>query len=204
MLSALFFFAAMLMLSPSCGLSDSEGGSQAGSELVAGYEPTQNQKELTDEQLKTIASEIGVSLQQVQDYISTQSASDGSDEVLLRDLLSHFGIPVSGGASSPSGGSSGAASGANYKVPENALPGLFTIDSKGDQVRFSPGLLYWSGSKWKFEENQTDYRAFHTVDCRDCVWIQADSNSKFCTSGFFGRPILKLLRLPIMLIMWNS
>ncbi len=38
-----------------------------------------------------------------------------------------------------------------------ALSGKFTINSNGDQVCFSPGNLYWDGSSFKFETNQTDW-----------------------------------------------
>ena len=55
--------------------------------------------------------------------------------------------------------------GAGYTVtltntlPEGATSGLFTINSNGDQVRFSKGNLQYqaSGSTWRFAENQYDY-----------------------------------------------
>lgn len=43
--------------------------------------------------------------------------------------------------------------------PEGALPGLFTINEDGDQVRFSMGNLQYQASTttWRFAENQYDF-----------------------------------------------
>ncbi len=40
-----------------------------------------------------------------------------------------------------------------YAKWTEAIP-TFTVNSSGDTVEFSPGLLYWDGSAFKFEENQ--------------------------------------------------
>ena len=44
-------------------------------------------------------------------------------------------------------------------LPEGALPGLFTINADGDQVRFSQGNLQYQASTdtWRFAENQWGY-----------------------------------------------
>ena len=44
-------------------------------------------------------------------------------------------------------------------LPQGALPGLFTINDDGDQVRFSMGNLQYqpSTTTWRFAENQWDY-----------------------------------------------
>ena len=44
-------------------------------------------------------------------------------------------------------------------LPEGALPGLFTINEYGDQVRFSMGNLQYQASTntWRFAENQYDF-----------------------------------------------
>lgn len=51
-------------------------------------------------------------------------------------------------------------------LPEGALPGLFTINADGDQVRFSVGNLQYQASTntWRFAEHQYDFvggRAFY-------------------------------------------
>lgn len=45
------------------------------------------------------------------------------------------------------------------QLPEGALPGLFTINDDGDQVRFSQGNLQYQASTdtWRFAEHQYDY-----------------------------------------------
>lgn len=44
-------------------------------------------------------------------------------------------------------------------LPQGALPGLFTINANGDQVRFSQGNLQYQASTdtWRFATNQYDY-----------------------------------------------
>ena len=44
-------------------------------------------------------------------------------------------------------------------LPEGALPGLFTINPNGDQIRFSQGNLQYQASTdtWRFAENQHGY-----------------------------------------------
>ncbi len=44
-------------------------------------------------------------------------------------------------------------------LPQGALPGLFTINANGDQVRFSQGNLQYqaSTSTWRFAEHQYDF-----------------------------------------------
>lgn len=41
---------------------------------------------------------------------------------------------------------------------------VFTVNSSGKKVQFSPGNLYWDGSKFAFEENQYDYPTTRNAD----------------------------------------
>lgn len=51
-------------------------------------------------------------------------------------------------------------------LPQGALPGLFTINDDGDQVRFSQGNLQYQASTdtWRFAEHQYDYVGTQTAD----------------------------------------
>lgn len=51
-------------------------------------------------------------------------------------------------------------------LPEGALPGLFTINPNGDQVRFSQGNLQYQASTetWRFAENQYDYVGYDNAN----------------------------------------
>ena len=37
-----------------------------------------------------------------------------------------------------------------------ALPGIFTVNDSGKKIKFSPGNLFWNGSKFDFEKHQYD------------------------------------------------
>lgn len=39
----------------------------------------------------------------------------------------------------------------------NCLPGIFTVNANGKKVKFSPGNLFWDGSKFGFEKHQYDF-----------------------------------------------
>jgi len=50
-------------------------------------------------------------------------------------------------------------------IPEGALSGVFSVGST-KKVRFSKGNLYYNGSTWNFEDNQSDYRTYQ--GCHSC------------------------------------
>ena len=54
----------------------------------------------------------------------------------------------------------GLCSSCGRRDPSVPLPGVFTINSNGDKVRFSLGNLYWDGSAFGIEAYQYDYRTW--------------------------------------------
>lgn len=71
----------------------------------------------------------------------------------------------------------------------DVLAGLFAVDDDGHQVRFSSGNLYHSGSNaasgWAFEDNQYDFRTWHSSIANDAVIQGQPARTPETNTGLF-------------------
>ena len=73
--------------------------------------------------------------------------------------------------------------------PEGALPGLFTINADGDQIRFSKGNLQYQASTttWRFAENQYDYVGGGAGSQHyECFTGNVYENGDMCMNDYIG------------------
>ena len=68
-------------------------------------------------------------------------------------------------------------------IPEEALPGMFTVDSNGKQVFFSKGNLYYDGTTFKFEDNQYSYHGYESNCWGLFGWSTSDTFYGMSTHG---------------------